>query len=165
MSNDIPDYQLADTVDIDSSAGLRAIADPLRQKLLDLVLERAATVSEMAQAVDRPKSTVAHHVQVLVDAGLLRVIRAVACGRSMSGSTGALGGSSPSACDAGRAIPASRLRINDLSVAAAESVPAHEADTLWLDPSPRPDPADDGSAVLGASRATHSRFLGASARG
>ncbi len=29
----------------------------------------------MAQAVDRPKSTVAYHVNLLVDAGLLRVVR------------------------------------------------------------------------------------------
>src|SRR5258705_9574845 len=54
---------------------MRAIADPLRLTLLDLVLERAATVTELAAAVGRPKSTVAHHVNVLVDAGLLRVVR------------------------------------------------------------------------------------------
>ena len=46
-----------------------------RSTLLDLVLERAATVSELAAAVGRPKSTVAHHVNVLVDAGMLKVVR------------------------------------------------------------------------------------------
>src|SRR3954447_8287505 len=54
---------------------LRALADGLRGTLLELVLERAATVTEMARAVDRPKSTVAYHVNQLVDAGLLRVVR------------------------------------------------------------------------------------------
>lgn len=54
---------------------MKALADPLRSSLLDLVLERAATVKELAAAVGRPKSTVAHHVRVLVDAGLLRVVR------------------------------------------------------------------------------------------
>ena len=39
------------------------------------MLERAATVSELAAAVGRPKSTVAHHVNVLVDAGMLKVVR------------------------------------------------------------------------------------------
>ncbi len=43
--------------------------------LLDLGLERAATVAELAEAVDRPKSTVAHHMGVLVGAGLMRVVR------------------------------------------------------------------------------------------
>ena len=54
---------------------LRALADPLRGTLLELLLERAATVTEMAAAVDRPKSSVAYHVQLLVDAGLLKVVR------------------------------------------------------------------------------------------
>jgi DNA-binding transcriptional ArsR family regulator len=54
---------------------LRALADPLRTTLLDLLLERAATVTEMARAVGRPKSTVAYHVSLLVDVGLLRVVR------------------------------------------------------------------------------------------
>lgn len=60
---------------VTSPAQLRAIADPLRGTLLELLLERAATVTEMATAVKRPKSTVAYHVNQLVDAGLLRVVR------------------------------------------------------------------------------------------
>lgn len=47
---------------------------PLRGLLLDLLLERGATVAEMATAADRPPSTVAYHVGVLVDAGLLKVV-------------------------------------------------------------------------------------------
>lgn len=42
---------------------------------MELLLERAATVTEMAQAVGRPKSTVAYHVNLLVDVGLLRAVR------------------------------------------------------------------------------------------
>src|SRR5882757_10431772 len=77
MSSDteVPDYDLADDVVVSTPERLRAMADPLRSTLLDLLLERAATVSELASAVGRPKSTVAHHVNVLVDAGLLRVVR------------------------------------------------------------------------------------------
>ena len=71
----VPDYDLPDTVEVSTPTQLRAIADPLRTTILDLVLERAATVAELAAAVDRPKSTVAHHVNVLLDAGMLRVVR------------------------------------------------------------------------------------------
>jgi DNA-binding transcriptional ArsR family regulator len=70
-----PDYELPDQVSATTSEQLKAIADPLRSVLLDLVLERAATINELAQAVGRPKGTVAHHVNVLVAAGLLRVVR------------------------------------------------------------------------------------------
>src|SRR5262249_57659727 len=71
----IPDYDLEDLRIVSSPRELRAMADPLRNTILDLLLERAATVSELAAAVDRPKSTVAHHVSVLADAGVLKVVR------------------------------------------------------------------------------------------
>jgi DNA-binding transcriptional ArsR family regulator len=131
MSNNVPDYEVADTVDIDSAAALRAIADPLRQTLLDLVLERAASVAELAQAVGRPKSTVAHHVQVLVDAGLMRVVRTRrvrAIDERFYGRTGRLFSISVRRRPGDAGIP---VCINQLSVAAAESGTAHEADVLW----------------------------------
>jgi len=71
----IPDYDLEDMLVVTAPGQLRALADPLRATLLELVLERAATVTEMARAVGRPKSTVAYHVSFLVDAGLFRVVR------------------------------------------------------------------------------------------
>ena len=71
----IPDYDLDEMVVVTGRAQLRALADPLRATLLELLLERAATVSEMARAVQRPKSTVDYHVNHLVEAGLLRVVR------------------------------------------------------------------------------------------
>jgi len=71
----VPDYELDEQLVVTAPDQLRALADPLRGTLLELVLERAATVSEMAQAVGRPKGTVAYHVNLLVDAGLLRVVR------------------------------------------------------------------------------------------
>jgi DNA-binding transcriptional ArsR family regulator len=71
----IPDYDLDEMIVVTAPGQLRALADPLRRTLLDLLLERAATVTEMAAAVDRPKSTVAYHVNLLVGAGMLRVVR------------------------------------------------------------------------------------------
>ncbi len=126
-----PDYELADTVEVSTPTQLRAIADPLRSTILDLVLERAATVAELAAAVDRPKSTVAHHVDVLLQAGMLRVVRTRrvrAIDERYYGRTG-------------RTMYVSVVRrpgetttpvcVNGLAVAATESVPAHEADTLY----------------------------------
>jgi DNA-binding transcriptional ArsR family regulator len=75
VNEQIPDYDLDEMVVVTAPGQLRALADPLRTTLLELLLERAATVTEMAQSVDRPKSTVAYHVNLLLDAGLLRVVR------------------------------------------------------------------------------------------
>ena len=75
VNKQIPDYDLDERLVVTAPQQLRALADPLRTTLLELLLERAATVTELAQAVDRPKSTVAYHVNLLVDAGLLRVVR------------------------------------------------------------------------------------------
>src|SRR3954451_12401886 len=70
-----PDYDLADRAVVTSQRELRALSDPLRSALLELVLERAATVSELAVAVGRPKGTVAYHVNHLVAIGLFKVVR------------------------------------------------------------------------------------------
>jgi DNA-binding transcriptional ArsR family regulator len=70
-----PDYDLADRIALTEPAQVRAIGHPLRNTILGLLHERAATVSELAVAVERPKSTVAHHVKVLAEAGLLQVVR------------------------------------------------------------------------------------------
>jgi DNA-binding transcriptional ArsR family regulator len=69
------DYELADQLATDSPERLKALSDPLRSLICDLVLERAMTVTDLAERVDRPKGTVAYHVDVLVDAGLLQVVR------------------------------------------------------------------------------------------
>jgi DNA-binding transcriptional ArsR family regulator len=66
-------YELDDTISADSPARLKAVGNRLRALILDLVLERAMTVSELAERVGKPRGTVAHHVDVLVDAGLLKV--------------------------------------------------------------------------------------------
>lgn len=70
-----PDYELADTVVADTPEQLKALAEPVRSQILDLVLERAATVTELAASLGRPKSSVAYHVDVLNEAGLLTVVR------------------------------------------------------------------------------------------
>jgi DNA-binding transcriptional ArsR family regulator len=75
VNHRIPDYALDDMLVVETPQQLKALADPLRSTLLELLLERAATVGELADAVGRPKSTVAYHVKQLEGAGLLRVVR------------------------------------------------------------------------------------------
>jgi DNA-binding transcriptional ArsR family regulator len=70
-----PDYELADRIALTEPSQVKAISHPLRTTILGLLHERAATVSELAVAVERPKSTVAHHVKVLAEAGLVQVVR------------------------------------------------------------------------------------------
>jgi DNA-binding transcriptional ArsR family regulator len=70
-----PDYELADRIALTEPSQVKAISHPLRTTILGLLHERAATVNELAAAVGRPKSTVAHHVTVLAKAGLLQVVR------------------------------------------------------------------------------------------
>ena len=77
--SDVPehqlDYALADVVQADTPARLKALGDPLRMLIMDLVLEQAMSVTELAERVERPRGTVAHHIDLLVDAGLLQVVR------------------------------------------------------------------------------------------
>src|ERR1700759_608798 len=70
-----PDYDLADRIALTEPSQVKALSHPLRTTILGLLHERAATVSELAVALERPKSTVAHHVKVLSDAGLVKVVR------------------------------------------------------------------------------------------
>jgi DNA-binding transcriptional ArsR family regulator len=130
ISNSVPDYDLADRIDLTTRAELRAIADPVRSAILDLLLDRAATVGELAATVGRPRSTVAHHVGVLVDAGLLRVVRT----RRVRAIDERYYGRTARLFMVGvvnrPGEPAMPVHANALSVAAAESVAAHEADEL-----------------------------------
>ena len=70
-----PDYDLADRIALTRPSQVKALGHPLRTTILGLLHERAATVTELAVAVERPKSTVAHHVKVLAEAGLVQVVR------------------------------------------------------------------------------------------
>jgi DNA-binding transcriptional ArsR family regulator len=69
------DYELAELVSVDTPARLKAAGHPLRALILDLVMERAMTVTDLAELTAKPKGTVAHHIDVLVTAGLLQIVR------------------------------------------------------------------------------------------
>jgi len=69
------DYDAEEYVHATTSDQLKALANPLRSAILDLLNERAASVTELAAALDRPKGTVGYHVKILEDAGFIKVIR------------------------------------------------------------------------------------------
>lgn len=123
----LPDYELDDLRIITSTPELKAAFHPLRDQLLELVLERSATVAELAAAVDRPKSSVAYHVNVLVDAGLLKVVRT----RRVRAIQERFYGRTARVFYVGKIQPEQLPVIpNILLDAAADSVGAHEADDL-----------------------------------
>lgn len=70
-----PDYDLADRIGLTTPSQVKALSHTVRTTILGLLHERAATVTELAVALGRPKSTIAHHVKVLADAGLVQVVR------------------------------------------------------------------------------------------
>ena len=126
-----PDYDLADRIALTEPSQVKAIAHPLRTTILGLLHERAATVSELAVALERPKSTVAHHVKVLNEAGLLQVVRTRrvrAIDERFYGRTARMFYVSAERNPGGGELP---LDFNDFEVAARESDEAYRDGKLW----------------------------------
>lgn len=125
-----PDYDLDGTLELTTAEQVKAIGDPLRTTILGLLHERAATVTELAQALKRPTSTVAHHVNVLADAGLLQVVRTRrvrAVEERFYGRTARMFYVSLGRRDDGSQLPPD---FNDFEVAAKESIAAYESGQL-----------------------------------
>jgi DNA-binding transcriptional ArsR family regulator len=126
-----PDYDLADRIALTTPSQVKAISHPLRTTILSLLHERAATVSELAGAVDRPKSTVAHHVKVLTDAGLTQVVRTRrvrAIEERFYGRTARMFYVGVERSPDGDDMPRD---FNDFEVAAGESTAAYRDGKLW----------------------------------
>jgi len=70
-----PDYDLDETLDFETPKQFRALFEDTRRQIVTLLLDRAATISELAETLGIPKGTVGHHVGVLEDAGLIHVVR------------------------------------------------------------------------------------------
>lgn len=63
----------ADTdVVLDAPEQFKALGHPLRHRLLNVLRQRPATLGQLASALGSTKGTVAYHVRVLLDAGLVR---------------------------------------------------------------------------------------------
>ena len=126
-----PDYDLADRIALTTSAQVKAIGHPLRTTILSLLHERAATVTELSVAVERPKSTVAHHVKVLTEAGLVQVVRTRrvrAIEERFYGRTARMFYVAAERSPDGDDLPRD---FNDFEVAAEESAEAYRDGKLW----------------------------------
>jgi DNA-binding transcriptional ArsR family regulator len=73
--SDYPDYPMKPVVELTTPEQFSALGDPLRQGILALLSDRAATTRELAATLESPTSTVAHHLRVLQSAGLIHVVR------------------------------------------------------------------------------------------
>jgi DNA-binding transcriptional ArsR family regulator len=125
-----PDYDLADRIALTTASQVKALSHPLRNTILSLLHERAATVNELAVALVRPKSTVAHHVKVLREAGLVQVVRTRrvrAIEERFYGRTARMFYVATRS-SAGDSLPRD---FNDFEVAARESMAAYHDGKLW----------------------------------
>jgi DNA-binding transcriptional ArsR family regulator len=126
-----PDYDLDERLALTRPSQVKAIGHPLRMTILGLLHERAATVTELAVALGRPKSTVAHHVKVLAEAGLVRVVRTRrvrAIEERFYGRTARMFYVAVQEASDGEQMPRD---FNDFEVAARESAPAYHEGKLW----------------------------------
>ncbi len=126
-----PDYELADRIALTEPAQVRALSHPMRNVILGLLHERAATVTELAAALERPKSTVAHHVKVLAESGLVRVVRTRrvrAIEERFYGRTARMFFVGVERGPSGEEMPRD---FNDFEVAAHESATAFRDGKLW----------------------------------
>jgi DNA-binding transcriptional ArsR family regulator len=127
----VPDYDLADTIELTTTSQVQAIGNPIRTTILGLLHERAATVTELARAVERPKSTIAYHVNVLYEAGLVHVVRTRrvrAIEERYFGRTARMFYVGVGSGSSGDVLP---LDFNDFEVAATESRAAYLDHRLW----------------------------------
>src|SRR6476660_7328112 len=129
--NPHPDYELADRIVLTEPSQVKALGHPLRTTILGLLHERAATVTELAVALERPKSTVAYHVKVLAEAGLVQVVRTRrvrAIEERFYGRTARMFYVSVDRSAEEDDLPRD---FNDFEVAARESAAAYESGKLW----------------------------------
>ncbi len=69
------DYEAEETLLVSDPAKLRAMADPFRVQLVQLLRDKARSTQEISEQLGIPKGTVGHHLKVLESAGLIRVVR------------------------------------------------------------------------------------------
>lgn len=64
----------ADHLTVDRPEQLQALGDPTRWRILGRLLTSPASIQELARALGAARGTIGHHVRVLRDAGLIRVV-------------------------------------------------------------------------------------------
>jgi DNA-binding transcriptional ArsR family regulator len=59
---------------VSTAKELKAFADPIRNRILHILAAREATNQQLSTILDEPQAKVLHHVRVLQDAGLIRLV-------------------------------------------------------------------------------------------
>ena len=70
-----PDYEAEELLEVREPEQFRAVGDPTRHRIISLLSEKAATTSQLAEALGQPRGSIGHHLKVLEEAGLIRVVR------------------------------------------------------------------------------------------
>jgi DNA-binding transcriptional ArsR family regulator len=65
---------LDDLLEVSTATQYKALAHPFRQRLLFALGQHPATISQLAVALSGQKGNVAHHLKVLREAGMVRVV-------------------------------------------------------------------------------------------
>ncbi len=68
------DYQPAEMLRITTLEQLKAISDPLRVDILEIVADEALTVKQMADKLGQPATKLYYHVSELEDAGFVKLV-------------------------------------------------------------------------------------------
>lgn len=71
----VVDYELDDFINADSAEQFSALGNVTREQILSLLSERAATTTQLAAAMGKPKGSVGYHLKVLEKAGFVRIVR------------------------------------------------------------------------------------------
>lgn len=74
-ASSVPDYDAEDVLVVSEPTRIRALAHELRGKIVLRLRDRARSTTELATELGLPKGTVSHHLKVLEQAGLVRVVR------------------------------------------------------------------------------------------
>jgi DNA-binding transcriptional ArsR family regulator len=62
------------SLDVDTPQQMKALADPMRHRILGIIQSRPATAKQIADRLKMPPGTIGHHLQVLESAGLAKVV-------------------------------------------------------------------------------------------
>src|SRR4051794_41792773 len=66
--------EIVDHLEVSSAAQFKALGHPLRHRLLFALGQEAATISQLATSLGTAKGNGAHHLGVLRDAGMVRIV-------------------------------------------------------------------------------------------
>jgi len=68
------DYETDDTLVVSQPVQLRAVANDVRAEIIARLRNRARSTQQLSEELGIPKGTVGHHLKVLEQAGLIRVV-------------------------------------------------------------------------------------------